>query len=230
MGNKNGICVWHEPFEAKYSSFLEYYIMRNQLIDNAFHCTWYGKKQAKKAVWIHCRQEMMLYRYKNVDLYIRGIRDFLKGPQWLMQQDGEALHKDIMAAGYKFAPLSELPMAFDYGMLKEAWNMTENKLTRLKRRYTLNGLLVSSIGDRIVPVAWATPLMCYRRNRVMHYDITTQKGFMTQRSFKESYRCMKETFKVLREIDREYDKAKEAYRNQGLKLRTREFWNKYLGI
>lgn len=31
----NGICVWHEPFENKYSSFLEYYIMRNQLIDNS---------------------------------------------------------------------------------------------------------------------------------------------------------------------------------------------------
>ena len=31
----NGICVWHEPFENKYSSFLEYYIIRNQLITNA---------------------------------------------------------------------------------------------------------------------------------------------------------------------------------------------------
>ena len=30
----NGICVWHEPFENKYSSYLEYYIVRNQLIDN----------------------------------------------------------------------------------------------------------------------------------------------------------------------------------------------------
>ncbi len=39
----NGICVWHEPFENKYSSFLEYYIMRNQLIDNSFHCQWYGR-------------------------------------------------------------------------------------------------------------------------------------------------------------------------------------------
>ena len=31
----NGICVWHEPFENKYSSSMFYYIMRNRLIDNA---------------------------------------------------------------------------------------------------------------------------------------------------------------------------------------------------
>ena len=34
----NGICVWHEPFESKYSSSMYYYILRNQCIDNSMHC------------------------------------------------------------------------------------------------------------------------------------------------------------------------------------------------
>ncbi|RAZ20198.1 glycosyltransferase family 2 protein, partial [Klebsiella oxytoca] len=38
----NGICVWHEPFENKYSSFLAYYVIRNRLIDNAYHFPWWG--------------------------------------------------------------------------------------------------------------------------------------------------------------------------------------------
>ena len=41
----NGICVWHEPFENKYSSFLEYYIIRNRLIDNSFHFPNWGRKE-----------------------------------------------------------------------------------------------------------------------------------------------------------------------------------------
>ena len=40
----NGICVWHEPFENKYSSFLSYYILRNMLYDNALHCPGFTRK------------------------------------------------------------------------------------------------------------------------------------------------------------------------------------------
>ena len=44
----NGICVWHEPFENKYSSFLEYYIIRNRLVDNTFHFPDWGKAQLRR--------------------------------------------------------------------------------------------------------------------------------------------------------------------------------------
>ena len=57
----NGICVWHEPFENKYSSFLEYYIIRNRLVDNTFHFPDWGKAQLKKAVWGQWRRECKFY-------------------------------------------------------------------------------------------------------------------------------------------------------------------------
>lgn len=37
--------------------------------------------------------EVNRYRYKNADLLIRGVRDFLKGIDWLEQTDAEALHR-----------------------------------------------------------------------------------------------------------------------------------------
>lgn len=226
----NGICVWHEPFEAKYSSFLEYYIMRNQLIDNAFHCTWYGKKLLKRALWIHCKQEIMYYRYKNVDLYIQGIEDFLKGPEWLMKQDGEALHKNVMAAGYKFADPKELPMAFSYVVYEQFANIEETRLAHLKRRLTFNGLWVPAKGEAIIPVATPSPTMCFRKKRVMHYDITSNKAFLTERSVKESWRCIFKTLGLSMKINTKLAKAQKAYREQGLKLRTLEFWNEFLGL
>ena len=44
---------------------------------------------------------MRLYRYKNANLLMEGVEDFLRGVNWLMEQDGEALHKEIMQLGYK---------------------------------------------------------------------------------------------------------------------------------
>lgn len=97
----NGICVWHESFENKYAPYLEYYIARNQLITNAFHCKWYGTGHLIKKMLGKCVQEIKVCQYKRADLYLQGILDFLKGPEWLAAQDGEKLHTGIVCMGHR---------------------------------------------------------------------------------------------------------------------------------
>lgn len=226
----NGICVWHEPFEYKYSSFLEYYIVRNQLIDNAFHCLWYGKKQLRKELLVHCKQEIMYYRYRNVDLYIRGIEDFLKGPEWLMEQDGEALHKEIMASGYKAVELEKLDMQFSYPAFESSLRIEDTKKARMKRLITLNGLLLPARGDVIVPMASLKSIMFYRKRRAMHYDIASKKAFLTEKNGREAWRCIFRTLRMYVKLSGQLSKAQKRYREEGLKLRTMEFWKRYLGL
>jgi len=226
----NGICVWHEPFENKYSSFLEYYIIRNLLIDNSFHCQWYGAKQLKRSIWTHCKQEIMYYRYKNVDLYIQGIKDFFKGPVWLMEQDGEALHKQVMAAGYKGQEISTLPMAFNYSMYEASREVKDSRIARYKRILTLNGLFLRSRGESIVPMASPLSPQFYRKSRVMHYDITSKKAFITERSVKRSIEYMIKVWAFIFTVPFKIKKAQEAYRTEGLKLRTLEFWKGFLEL
>lgn len=226
----NGICVWHEPFENKYSSFLEYYIMRNQLIDNSFHCQWYGKKQLKKTMFKHCVQEVMFYRYKNVDLYLQGIRDFLKGPKWLMAQDGEGLHKKVMAAGYKGQDLDELPMGFNYPIYEESQRINNTLKTKIKRNLTFNGLFFPTTGDTIVSMVMVKTPQCYRKKRVMYYDEAAKKAFITERSFRNTIKSIAKTVSMLFEISFKLEKAQKAYREEGLQLRTLEFWKGYLEI
>ena len=226
----NGICVWHEPFENKYSSFLEYYIMRNQLIDNSFHCQWYGKKQLNKTMFKHCMQEIMFYRYKNVDLYLQGIKDFLKGPKWLMEQDGEALHKKVMSEGYKGQNLEELPVGFSYPVYERSFRQYNTIIRNIKRNLTFNGLLLPNKGENIVPMSGAKTPQFYRKKRVMHYDASARKAFITERSFGLSLKYMFKTIGMLFEISFKLKKAQKAYREEGLKLRTLEFWKGYLEI
>lgn len=226
----NGICVWHEPFENKYSSYLEYYIIRNQLIDNSFHCLWYGKKQLKKTMFKHCVQEVMFYRYKNIDLYLQGIKDFLKGPQWLMEQEGEALHKRVMSEGYKGQNLEELPMGFNYPIYEESLKVNNTFKTKIKRNLTFNGLLLPAKGDNIVSMAMVKTPQCYRKKRVMFYDEAAKKAFLTERSFRKTVRYMAKTVGMLFEISFKFKKAQGAYREEGLELRTLKFWKGYLEI
>ena len=226
----NGICVWHEPFENKYSSFLEYYIMRNQLIDNSFHCQWYGARQLNRAILGHCFREVTFYRYKNVDLYLQGIKDFLKGPGWLMEQDGEALHKSVMAAGYRGQELNTLDVSFDYPTFEKSYKYVDSKISKIKRLLTLNGLFLRAKGNNVVPMAAARPALFYRKKKVLQYDVTSRKGFVTEKSFKTSMRCLFSALRLTFTVRFKLKKAQNAWRTEGLKLRTLEFWNGFLGL
>ncbi len=226
----NGICVWHEPFENKYSSFLEYYIIRNRLIDNSFHCKWFGKKQLFKTIVGHCFKEIGLYRYKNVDLYLRGVEDFLKGPEWLMAQDSEVLHKEIMGAGYKSEDLNKIGAKFNYTVYDDERSRIDSKWAIYGRWLTFNGLILKAKGETCIPMATARLTNTYRKQRVLQYDVTSGKGFITEKNTKESFKYI---FKVINKSIKacnELSKAQELYAKDGLKLRTLSFWEDYLGI
>lgn len=226
----NGICVWHEPFENKYSSFLNYYILRNQLIDNAFHFPNYGKKQLYRALIGSCLREISYYRYKNVDLIIRGVRDFCKGPEWLMQQDSESLHKEIMVSGYKGVDLSELNIPFDYSLYESSKINDDTKKKKIIRILTMNGMLFSAKGINVVPMAGSRPTNFYRKSEVLNYDITSNKGFVTRKSYRDFVRCILLLIKTVVIVNSKYEKAKKDYRTKGLEMRTIEFWNVFLGL
>lgn len=224
----NGICVWHEPFENKYSSFLSYYILRNQFIDNALHFPNYTKKEAKKQVWNNIIHEILYFRYKNVDLIIRGVRDFLAGVDWLVQSDGEALHKEIMAAGYKAQPVEDLDIPFDYLQYEKSFSENDSGIKKYLRLLSLNGYLLQTKRDNIVSMSAIRPYNAYHTKRILNYDVTSHKGFVTERSWKDAFRCIKELYKVLGEIDRNYQSATLSYRKNHKKIQTLEFWGKYL--
>ena len=226
----NGICVWHEPFENKYSSYLEYYIIRNLLIDNAFHYPEYDARKLNHALFKHCIQEIMFYRYKNIDLYFQGIKDFLKGPEWLMQQNGEALHQQVVAAGYKAVSLDELDMRFHYPVYCRTYETQHTKRSKIKRNLTFNGLFLPAKGEGIVQMASPKTVQFYRKKRVMHYDAAAKKAFITERHVWTSVRYVLKTIAMMLQVSFGLKTAQQQYRTKGMQLRRLEFWKRYLGL
>lgn len=229
----NGICVWHEPFENKYSSSMFYYILRNRLIDNAVHHMALEKKEFIKIMENQVRVELYLYRYKNARLLMKGVIDFYRGIDWLKRQDGERLHKRVISEGYKLQYIEELEEDFDYPSYERA--LKEKVETSLKhriiRRVTLNGtFLKPKHGIAVTSVVNGKHINVYRADKVINYDKANQKGFITKRDVEEAKKCERLLKRVIAATNQYYDKVNKEYGERGKELMQSEFWKHYLGI
>ena len=231
----NGICVWHEPFENKYSSFLFYYIMRNRLIDNAVHNMVINKKILIKIIERQVMDEVRLYRYKNAHLIMRGVEDYLKGISWLMAQDGEALHKSVMADGYRLQYVEDIQGGLPF-VMQTFLNSTKQTAAvgfkaRLINHFTVNGHYLSpKKGINIVSTVGVQQSSVYRRAGVLNYDYASRKGFMTWRDKNELKECKNRLKRLKKLINSDYDRVTAEFAANCRKMMTRSFWNNYLGI
>ena len=231
----NGICVWHEPFENKYSSFLYYYVLRNRLIDNSIHNMTVPKDQFKRILYLQVCDEIRIYRYKNAHLLMRGVEDFLKGVNWLAEQDGEKLHKDVMDSGYNMKYLEDLEenVQFQYPLYEQALRAVPatDLSARIINRCTLNGTYLRPLrGYAIVPTVNIVQSAIYRADVVLNYDYASKKGFVTRRDPKEAHSCIKRLKSLYRLIDKRYDEAVKDYSKNFEQLTSMSFWNKYLEL
>lgn len=226
----NGICVWHEPFENKYSSFLSYYILRNMLYDNALHCPGFTRKQFLRRFVGSVIRELFYYRYKNVDLIFRGVNDFFRGVDFLKKTDGEKLHQDIMAAGYKAQPIEELPVPFEYPVYEHSFSENDGKLHKIFRLLTFNGLLVPAKRDNVVSMAKCRPYNFYRAKRVLQYDVTSKKGFVTEKKIGKTIASLWKLTGMSAKTFVRFQRAKKQFQENVCELQNELFWKQYLGL
>lgn len=231
----NGICVWHEPFDKKYSSNLYYYIFRNRLIDNAIRGVDWPKKKLLEELKDHVYNELFCLRYKNVDLLLRGIEDYFRGIDWLKAQDGEKLHKQILADSYKLKYVEELDFVFSYPQYERMLHIPEDRgikglLKKLAIELTFHGVFLKADRDKIVPTIGVSPRQLIKVKRSLNYDLSSKKGFVTEKNVKEALQLYRRYRRVCRLINRQYDKMNKIYNLRGGELTNLDFWNKYLGI
>lgn len=233
----NGICVWHEPFENKYSSSMYYYIFRNRLIDNSIHNMKYKRKHFIKDLKEQVFREIAYYRYKNADLLMDGVNDFYNGIDWFKAQDGSELHQSIMSRGYKLQDINTLDVPFSYPAYEQSCRMEEVKgMKKFVRKITGNGFILPAKkkADNEMPVVAPTftarPVNFYRVKKALNYDYCSRKGFVTEKSVKETFRLMWKFEKIAIKSRYKYRKTVKQYQERGKELMQLSFWNNYLDI
>lgn len=229
----NGINVWHDTFENRKASNLEYYNIRNLFIINAIHTPRYNWKQAQKNLFTHMIDQMCKYRYKNKELLVRAVIDFCKGPDFLKNQEPVALHQDIMKMGYK---LEDVSLTLD--KYKKNWRheKIEKKSLYKPEKFQwrhiifLNGWLLPGKNKLYIFPIGIFVSHLFRVKKVLYYEPDTGKGFVCKRSYRELFDFLKSMYHIHCIMRKSYDKAAKEYHNRYKELTNLDFWKRYLEL
>lgn len=92
----NGFGVWHKAFDTELASSKAYYDIRNTLIMTAIHESELDNTHIKRKLCKLLTGNCLNNRYLQMHLIFTGIKDFLKGKEWIDCLDTEKHHKEIL--------------------------------------------------------------------------------------------------------------------------------------
>lgn len=183
----NGIAVWHEDFESKYDGFVEYYIKRNELIlssvNNQKPYTFF---QVRKLIASVARQ-IVYQRYFLADLIFRAYDDYLLGYKHFLNVDTEKLNTELMSLCEPLLSDDELKEKYNVYFDNEKYEKSLLETDNIKiQALTLNGYLIPNCFYKkdkdsfaITDLAKCKFVNFYKRKKVLHYDVSKHKGFVT---------------------------------------------------
>lgn len=240
----NGICVWHEAFENKRPSVNEYYDIRNACIVDAVHQKNSGRRRVFKRICKRMLTNLFRYRYKDICLNEQAVRDFLKGPDWLMKTDAQELHEQLRKSGYSYQEKEPEEIA-GHGTIRNEKILREKiKLEAIllgrhnanqvdkKKLLSLNGWLLPAYRDNApyAVMAGESPHAYYRKRNVYIYDPDTNLGFYTQKEWGWLFKTFWKMFCMGIQILMKYKEVQKEYEEHGKELCSDTFWNQYLEL
>lgn len=229
----NGICIWHDGFEGKFSAALEYYqVERNELIITAMN------PQLKDVdVFGHIEelfwQEVYKFNYKGASLLLDAVEDFLKGPDFFSSIDlFEKLSEKRKLDNQLKKVTDEVRQLIDYGTLFIYEEVSSKK--KFIYDYSYNGqaripnfLLMKKIG--VIPYGWGYfPSKQCLVNEIYAIDVASDKYVVYKKDIDKFRSIRKRFISLKRQYENERSSIEESYQNACKKVSNVEFWNEYL--
>ena len=184
----NGIAVWHESFTSKYSSELEYYIKRNELIVNSIHRRNFGRVRELTKLIRSVAKQLVFHRYDTINDIFLAYDHFLKGATFFSTIDSESLHKELRSRAIKQFSKEELKQKGYDIEGKNFYKIEGKKKSYLYHALTLNGYLIrkerypkeEKDSFRLINMISSTPRSMFKADCTVQYNPNTQKGFFTR--------------------------------------------------
>ena len=213
----NGIAVWHKDFGAKYNNYTNLYLQhRNMLVANAVlgDISGLGMMPSLKREF---RIEMMKFNYGGAQAIIQAISDYLKGPDFLLSENGAGLMQ-------KYANLNEKITVGDKKMTKQR-NL--GIIKKIFMALTWNGQRWVRGGSKSTVVERGWKLCAGEIFMKKKIVATNESGFVVRTRDKEKFRMLRRDWKkVQRKYQRENNRVKEAFWKKRGELTKWSFENK----
>ncbi len=237
----NGICVWHEGFGERFRASVDcYQYVRNYLISIAADDI-ASEKLFMARVDRDIRFNMRFMAYDTVELLLDAIEDYLKGPDFIKQPNGDVIMKEKGAKNEKMVDLSQMDVP---------------GLEQVAEKYA-KGDNVGSLANAFIKV-WRT--LPYDRHRLPKALLRKKRGnavYTSSANFAwdslltdsivavdhhgsvanvrtidhDRYAALMKRWKGLKKAYAEQGRqVREAYKQAQPELISWEFWENYLGV
>lgn len=224
----NGIGVWHDEFDHKYSAAMEYYDFRNMLIVNSVRCLQYGVKQAKKDLTKLVINRLLCYRYREAELVLQAVDDFCRGMDYVLSLDSAAHDDTLIQQGYKTQPLGELPVELDMAEYNQSQVLPPRQRFRIIKMVA--ALLHSKTEYVFVPMYRPLRIACAKGRKVLNIDLYNERFFVTEKNIQQIISWAFALKKRQAALGRYYRAVSEQWRQNADKLTTVDFWSNHLGL
>lgn len=233
----NGIAVWHEAFDKKYSTLMEnYFMFRNNLVVNMVHHTG-DKKMALKFLFRRFAHDIFRYDYGGAELLLDGVENLLKGPEFYKTIDTV---KDLKGHGSKQVKMQPIMSFADLNMSYGAFlndlnrQLNESKLHKLIRWLTWNGHFLPDCFFK--PFSFAEygysnrAQMFFCRKRVLACNPNFETAADLAIDKKRAYKLIARWFRLSRQLSANYTALEKEYRKEFRTMTSEPFWRKYLKL
>lgn len=226
-----GWAIWHEPFGSamvRLPDWIHYYNMRNGLIHRALHADSINVSQLAWQIFTQqFNHYLYTFQYGVAEVLMRGVEDFLRGPQAVFDSCPRSKHAEVTEATSRRSPAeiqrpgkdpSSSPsvplwqkalgvLTFHGHLLPRSWSRRPPLFIRkrdLRRRHTLG------------------------RESMLVADGSTGRTFEYRRDRHAFYRAWHRRNRLRRRFIRDFAAVASEWRQESPKFRTPEFWENYL--
>lgn len=209
-----GLYVWHPTYVDTFNPVNYYYYTRNRMI--ALSCSGRITLNFVNRICNEMGVEAAAYRYVCCEEMIDGMKDYLKGPDYVFM-----LCKQGMRRGRK--------VEFqDINILRKGLKIIDAVPSAgfNHRRFTLNGISRSVLGDiEAVPTDMDTARY-YRVRKVLY--CLQDKGFIAERKRVKAISCAIRVTLLKYKVRRAAPSMAEEYRKSMEKYTSWEFWDEFI--
>lgn len=231
----NGICIWHMGFTFKFNASMELYqVHRNSLIIQAVSGVCPNVNFINRMTKLF-RARMLSLDYNGAELILDAIEDFLKGPEYIMQDLGEQIMKEKSKKNEKMVDLREFSDQ-DIDLNEVYQDPPRNFLRKWLYRITYNGhrfCFESLLKDKpgIVAYDWFySPEHNFWHKKLLAVNPHLKTGCMRVLNKDKYWKLNKRCKKLLSEYKNKSAVVEERYRANKDKMTSVEFWKTYLNI
>lgn len=227
------IAVWHEPFYAKFPVWDNYYYSRNHLITNAIHYSLSYPEiisEMTKAL-MFC---LMFFEYNSAEMIVKGLEDYLQGPDFIKNNDPEKLHSEILKQSktYKTQRLEPNYLPAE----RYVQNSTPGILQKVVSLLTINGHLLPDFLTTGEVFIWQGEGYSGQRSRALGkkkvFLFKEESAFLLENELdkKAGIKILAKWFNLAAKSITQWSSIRQQWRNEAKYLTSNTFWQEYLRL